>query len=269
MNYIMQGFELTKEQVVALRAEHKKIRDKRYADRIKAIVLLGTGWTLEKTAEALLHRMSYIYKKPKATPGKLPDKKAQEAFIRRYKRIKQSKGKNDPMYFMDGVHPRHNSVTAYGWIKRGVTKSIPSNTGRCHLNINGAVDIERQEVVTEFSDYINAQSTIALLKKIEQKHPDAETIYVFSDNALYYRSRLVREYLRGSKIKLVFLPAYSPNLNLIERLWKYFRKHILYNRYYEKFCQFKNACLKFFDNLEEHRDCLRKLLTENFEVIGV
>lgn len=50
----MQNFELTDEQITVLRTLHRRTRDKRYADRIKAIVLLGTGWTLEKTAEALL-----------------------------------------------------------------------------------------------------------------------------------------------------------------------------------------------------------------------
>ena len=341
----MQNFELTNEQIAALRTLHRSTRDKRYADRIKAIVLLGTGWTLEKTAEALLldqatlssyvktyrekgvdvllkmdyhgsspkltdehikqldahlmdntylrvediiryikeqfaviytvngltallHRMDYVYKKPKITPGKLPDRGAQEAFVEQYRQIKRTKGNNDPVYFMDGIHPQHNSVAAYGWIKRGVNKSIPSNTGRQRVNINGAIDIDGLEAVTEFGESINAQSTIVLLKKIEQRHPKAGKIYVFCDNARYYHSRLVRKYLEGSKIDIVFLPAYSPNLNLIERLWKYFRKQILYNRYYEEFCQFIDACQEFFDTLESHQEPLRRLLTENFQIIG-
>ncbi|MBE7547044.1 MAG: transposase [Planctomycetia bacterium] len=61
----------------------------------------------------------------------------------------------------------------------------------------------------------------------------AGTIYIISDNAKYYRSKLVKEYLANSRIKIKFLPSYSPNLNLIERLWKFFRKKILYNKYYD------------------------------------
>ena len=74
-------------------------------------------------------------------------------------------------------------------------------------------------------------------------------------------------YLAGSKIKLIFLPPYCPNLNLIERLWKYFRKRVLYNRYYEHFDEFKAACQGFFAGIAEHAAALRSLLTENFQVI--
>lgn len=88
------------------------------------------------------------------------------------------------------------------------------------------------------------------------------------DNARYYRCHLVDAFLTGSKIKPLFLPSYSPNLNLIERLWKYFRKCVLYNSYYEKFEQFKAACEGFFANLATHANALRRLLTENFPILG-
>ena len=74
--------------------------------------------------------------------------------------------------------------------------------------------------------------------------------------------------MKGSRIKLIFLPPYAPNLNLIERLWKYFRKVVLYNRYYATFAEFKQACLDFFANLRSHRAALRTLLTENFEILS-
>jgi len=74
-----------------------------------------------------------------------------------------------------------------------------------------------------------------LLKKIEKKHNQAKVIYIICDNAGYYRSKMVREHLEGSKIELVFLPPYSPNLNLIERYWKFFKKKVLYNQYYPTF----------------------------------
>jgi transposase len=342
----MDNWRLTDEEIRILRAEHRGCRDRRSADRIKAIVLLGTGWTIVETAEALLldedtvrsyrqayeeggldllltvhyqgseprlspkqirkldkhlsgttylraqdivayvaktfgivytvagmtdllRRLSYVYKKPVLTPGKHPDVEKQKAFIASYEELKARKGKDDPIYFMDGVHPRHNPVAAYGWIKRGTDKTMESNTGRSRANINGAVNVERQTVVVEFGEAVNAQSTIALFGQLERRHPTAEAIYVYADNARYYRSRLVQAYLRGSKIKLKFLPAYCPNLNLIERLWKYFRKQVLYNRYYPTFAEFLAACHHFFDRIKEHRDALHTLLTENFQIITV
>ena len=169
---------------------------------------------------------------------------------------------------MDGTHPQHNSVAAYGWIKKGATKELKSNTGRRRLNINGAIDIENTSISVDYGVSINAQSTISLLEEIELKHTEAENIYVICDNARYYRSRKVKEYLETSKVELKFLPPYSPNLNLIERLWKYFHKIVLYNKYYETYHEFQKACKSFFRNIKRHKKNLASLLTENFQIIG-
>ncbi|WP_198244584.1 transposase [methane-oxidizing endosymbiont of Gigantopelta aegis] len=59
---------------------------------------------------------------------------------------------------------------------------------------------------------------------------------------------MVSQYLETSRIELVFLPPYAPNLNLIERYWRYFKKEVLYKQYYETFKQFKTACENFFLN---------------------
>ena len=109
---------------------------------------------------------------------------------------------------------------------------------------------------------------ISLFKKLESRNPDAEVIYMVCENARYYRSIMVKEYLRKSKITLLFLPPYSPNLNLIERLWKYFRKIVLYNKYYETFDEFKNTCKSFFRRIKRYKDDISSLLTENFQIIG-
>ncbi len=215
----------------------------------------------------LLHRLNYSYKKPKLVPGKA-DAEAQEEFIEFYNELKETKGVNDPVYFMDGTHPQHNCVAAYGWIKKGEVKELKSNTGRQRLNINAAIDIENLSTAVDYGDSINAQSTISLLKKVELKHPEAEVIYTICDNARYYRSKKVKEYLGKSKIELVFLPPYSPNLNLIERLWKYFRKRVLYNEYYETFDEFRKACKSFFRRIKRYKEDLNSLLTENFQIIS-
>ena len=88
------------------------------------------------------------------------------------------------------------------------------------------------------------------------------------DNARYYRSKAVQEYLETSRNKLVFLPPYAPNLNLMERLCKLFKKKTLYNRYFETFAEFKSTCEAFFANPDKHQPKMRSLLTENFEIVG-
>jgi len=216
----------------------------------------------------LLHRLGFVYKKTKPVPGKA-DPEKQEAFIETYHQLKEQKDPNDRIYFMDGTHPHHNAMPAYGWILKGKTKEIRTNTGRQRLNFNGAMDISDFDLVIREDASINSQSTIALFKQMEIRNPLAEAVYVIADNAPYYRSAVVKEYLEDSKIKLVFLPPYSPNLNLIERLWKFFHKEILYNQYYATFSRFKEVCLHFFGNIKEHEEALRSLMTENFQITGL
>ena len=224
----------------------------------------GVMYSVSGTTQ-LLKRMGFVYKKPKHVPGKA-DREAQETFVAQYEALKTHKAPEDPIYFMDAVHPQHNSVPAYGWIKKGHEAELKANCGRQRLNINGVVDVATLQMVVRFDDTINADSTIRLFEQLERKHRKAKTIYVIADNARYYRCTLVRAYLETSRIKLIFLPAYSPNLNLIERLWKYFRKIVMYNRYYQTLQDFLEAAEAFFANIKAHRHALKSLLTENFHL---
>jgi transposase len=340
----MVDYTLTSDELTRLRAAHRRTRDQREADRIKAVILLASGWRAEDIAEALLvdpntvrahfkryraggldellrveyrgsdvllsdaqldrldlhlqehlylsakdiaawveaefkvsytpsgmtallHRLGFVYKKPKLVPGKA-DPEAQRAFLAKYEELKKNKGPNDVIVFMDAVHPQHNPVLGYGWIKRGKDHEVRSNSGRQRLNINGAIDLERMEPVVRYDDTINADSTIALFDQLLLAYAYATCIYVICDNARYYRSKAVQAYLEDSRITLVFLPPYAPNLNPIERLWKLFKKTTLYNRYYESFGDFRSACEGFFDNSHLYRDQMRSLLTENFAIVG-
>jgi transposase len=222
----------------------------------------GSGMT------AVLHRLGYVYKKAKLEPGKHPDPEVQEAFVEKYENINKNIAEGDVIYFMDATHPQHNPVIGCGWIKRGKEHPIHSNTGRQRLNINGAVNVQALSAEIRFDETIDAVSTIALMRQLEQANPTALTIVVFCDNARYYKSKAVAEFLATSRIQLVPLPPYSPNLNLIERFWKFFKRQVLYNRYYETFGEFRDACTKFFAELNAFAPKLRTLLAENFQIIG-
>ena len=125
------------------------------------------------------------------------------------------------------------------------------------LNINGVIDCNELSAIVRYDDTINAQSTIKLFQQIELQNPGARRIHIICDNARYYHARLVKDYLANSRIELVFLPPYAPNLNLIERFWKFFKKTVLYGRYYETFSQFKTACDNFFAGLDWTSTTLR------------
>jgi transposase len=213
----------------------------------------------------LLHRLGFVYKKPKHVPGKL-DPEKQKEFVKEYEKLLKTKGKNDPVYFADACHPQHNSVPAYGWIRRGKDKYLKSNGGRKRVNIHGAVNIKSLDIFTDFTKSVNKESSLRLFLKIEKKHPKTKVIHIIVDNASYYIAKWLKEQLKGTKIKLHFLPPHSPNLNLIERLWKFFKKEILYNTYYEKFEDFVEACKGFFRCRTKYKEKLRSLLTENFQL---
>ncbi|QLQ31964.1 MAG: transposase [Candidatus Thiothrix singaporensis] len=117
---------------------------------------------------------------------------------------------------------------------------------------------------------VNAEAAIRLLEALEANQP-CGVIHVVADNARYYRSRLVQAYLDkpGCRIRMHFLPPYSPNLNLIERLWGFFKRKVIYGIYYETFAEFKRAALDFFNTIGRHHDALTTLLADNFRVAKI
>ena len=169
---------------------------------------------------------------------------------------------------MDATHPQQNPVIGCGWVKRGSEYPISSNTGRRRLNITGAINVQTMSAEIRCDETLDAVSTIALFQHREQAHPMAPRIIVFCDNARYYKSKAVAAYLTTLRIQLEPLPPYRPNLNLIERIWKFFQRQVPYNQYYETFDRFRDICKKFFSDLGVFAPQLRALLAEHFQIIG-
>lgn len=94
----------------------------------------------------IIHRLKFTYKKSKLVPAKA-DKEKQEQFLKQLNELRKSKGASDPILYMDGVHPQHNTMLAYGWIKKGKDNIIKSNTRRQRININGALDADTHAVI--------------------------------------------------------------------------------------------------------------------------
>lgn len=159
-------------------------------------------------------------------------------------------------------------MPGYAWSRRGQRRCISSNSGRQRFNILGAYSPQDAEYVDlETTENINAESVIQLARKLEALHPEAERIVLIADNVRYNHARLLREQLTGSRIEIMYLPAYAPNLNLIERLWKFMKKQVKRNRFYATFEQFVTAIQSFFASLSEYTDELTTLLVENFEIL--
>lgn len=217
-------------------------------------------------ARDLLYRLGYTYKKPKLVPGN-PNLEAQEIFIAQYEDFMLNKPADTEVLFIDAVHPEHNAMAAYGWIKKGEKKELKTNSGRERLNLHGAINSETMQVTIIESETVNSESTIHLLSAIEYAYPASKEIYIILDNAKYHYSLEVKEYLKSSRVKMIFLPSYSPNLNLIERLWKFFKKKVLYNHYYKSLKEFRKSCVNFFKNIGDHYDELSSIMAGGFEAL--
>lgn len=216
----------------------------------------------------LLHRLGFTYKKPKIIPGKA-DRVKQEAFLKTYEETKKKLGENDRIYFLDSTHPEHNTKPSYGWILKGKKndKFVKTNTGRERINLNGALNFNDKTAIVLEEETINKEATINLLETIKKKQKKGR-VYLILDNASHHHARIVKRWiLHHQRFKLIFLPTYSPNLNLIERLWRFFHQKATWNRYFETFEEFRNTALNFFKNLNRYEKELSTLLTDNFQLI--
>jgi transposase len=215
------------------------------------IAYVQSTWSVTYSVPGMrnwLQRYGFSYKKPALVPGKANEQQQRE-WLAQYEKLKQDLPADETICFMDGVHPTHNVQPAYGWIKKGVRKEIPANTGRARVNLSGVVDVITHKVLVQEDDMLNAEATISFFRKLEDAYPTKSKIHLFCDNARYYRNKSVTEHLKTSRIRLHFLPPYSPNLNPIERLWKWMKECVLYNTYYEDFEDFKSAIFGFFATL--------------------
>lgn len=143
---------------------------------------------------------------------------------------------------------------------------VRSPSGRERFNVLGALHATTHQLVTLCNTgYINSHSVCELLTKLAARRTELP-ITVVLDNAPYQRCDLVRSAAQALGIELLFLPSYSPNLNLIERLWKFVKKKALYSRYYPTFADFQRAISDVLDQTHTtYRDNLRSLLTLKFQ----
>jgi transposase len=143
---------------------------------------------------------------------------------------------------------------------------IPTPAGRKRFNVLGAVDALTKELITVVNETtVNAETVCQLLVKLAA-HVTEGSITVVLDNARYQKYALVQEYAAALGIELLYLPSFSPHLNLIERLWRFVRKECLYSHYYATYPEFRAAretCLTTAHR--EHRLELETLLAWNFQ----
>lgn len=216
----------------------------------------------------LLHRLGFTYKLTTPVPCQA-DAGAQADFLDELAVLEAHVERGEAvLYYADAAHPTHNTRCTRAWCAVGQERPLLTVSGRERVNLNAALNAyEPTQVLLDETTCVNAQSTKRLYEQLLIAHPDKARIYVICDNARYYKNRELRTWLADKPICQVFLPPYSPNLNLIERFWKYLRQKIINTTFYRTKGQFRTAVLDFFNRLPEFGQDLASLLTRKFHII--
>lgn len=218
---------------------------------------------------AFMKRMGMKIRKTGFIPGKVNDEdkqKEQDEFVKNklQPRLEEAANGKRRVFFVDAAHFVHGVFLGYVWCF--VRVFIPSPSGRKRFNVLGALDAVTKELITVTNEaYINSETVCMLLLKIAEAVGHGP-ITIVLDNARYQKCAVVMRYAEILGIELLYLPAYSPNLNLIERFWKFVKKECLYSKYYENFGLFKSAISTFINTVHlKHKKELDSLLTWNFQ----
>ena len=170
------------------------------------------------------------------------------------------------LFFMDAAHFVWGAFPARVWST--VRRWVKTPSGRKRFNVLGALNYVTKKIETVTNTtYITSAQVVEMLEMLAEKYQ--KPIAVILDNASYQVCKLVRENAERLNINLIFLPTYSPNLNLIERVWKLVKSICLNGEYYEKFSEFTkviDTCVS--EIYVDHKSEMDTLITPDFQIIG-
>ena len=176
--------------------------------------------------------------------------------------MKRAKNGGISLFFADASHFVMGGFPGYLWGK--ARQFIMTGSGRKRFNVLGALNFATKKVETVVNDtYINAVEVMNLIDLLISNY---QNIYLVLDNARYQRCAAVMEYAAKNGVSLIFLPTYSPNLNLIERIWKFVKSEVLSASYYESFDEFKFAISSCIGKLNTvYSSKINSLISENIQ----
>jgi transposase len=206
-------------------------------------------------------------KSPK--PGMIPakaDPAEQGTFLdeRLWPRLRQARRPRRVACFVGAAHFVHGPFLGSLWCL--VRLPVRGPSGRERRNVPGAIDAVTRELTTAVNDtVINAEAVGESLRKLSARSAGRPLTRV-RDNARYQRCEAVKRVAEGLRIESLSLPAYPPDLDRIERLWRFVKEEVLSCRYYEDFARFKAAIVDCRDQVEgEHKAAIASLLTLKFQ----
>ena len=219
----------------------------------------------ENRVREFLKRMGIKRRKVGMIPAKA-DPEQQEDFVKQQlnPKLEEAKQGQRAVFFTDAAHFVLSPFLGFLWAFSRIFIRAPA--GRSRFNVLGALNAITHELILVCNDtYINAESVCDLLKKIANQYVGLP-ITIVLDNARYQKCKLVQEVALSLNIELLYLPPYSPNLNIIERLWKFVKKKCLWSKYYSNFKDFKEAIMDCLNQTHTtYKNELKSLLNLKFQ----
>lgn len=214
---------------------------------------------------AFMKRHGFRYIKTGHIPAKADIEKQQQWMKTTLEpAIKEAQNGECHLLFIDAAHFILEPFICALWSV--VRLFVKASSGRNRINVLGAVNAITKEVITMSNNtYISAETIVIFLKQLRELYVDLP-LKIVLDNARYQHCKLVENEAKELGIILLFLPSYSPNLNIIERLWKFTKKKILYAKYYDTPSKFHNVIVEFFQTINHKYNAdLKNLLTLKFQ----
>ena len=147
------------------------------------------------------------------------------------------------------------------WIPpEDIDPTVLQEPGRKGISVFGAIRISDGRLITRITEVYNAFTFVEFLSIVHKKFPDS--VFVM-DNALYHHASIVTDYAFLSQIELLVMPPYSPELNPIERVWKFTRKRATHNKYFALLDDLRDALLEQFSLYSRPNETIRKLCAVN------
>ena len=163
--------------------------------------------------------------------------------------MKKAKTGNLTLLFVDASH-FIMGCDYLGYIYGKVRRFVRTYSGRSRYNVLGALDYVSKKLTTVTNDaYITATEVCELIRKVSSDYA-GKPIYLVLDNARYQKCLIVQALAAQLKVSLIYIPPYSPNLNLIERLWKHVKGR-LRTKYYDNFAIFKETIDSITDSTDK------------------
>ncbi len=217
-------------------------------ERIREMIGINRS---EQRVRAFMKRHNLKFIKCGHIPAKADNDKQHDWVETELKPVIEAAQKEEVhLFFCDAAHFVLQPFLCSLWCAFRVF--IKASAGRNRINVLGAVNAITKEVVTlTNTTYITSYTLIEFLKLLKEKFSD-KPIAIVLDNARYQHCFLVTTFAKSLGIHLLFLPPYSPNLNIIERLWKFTKKKILYAKYYDKPKLFHQAIQNFFEGINQN-----------------